>query len=70
VVQGAGHHVRGVGLLEFLALLVIIVGHVQPKKQGHWQKSKGIGRGSKGLRAIERIRGRERYKKELATQSA
>jgi hypothetical protein len=62
VVQGAGHHVRGVGLLELFALLVIIVGHVQPKKQGHWQKSKGIGRGSKRVRAIERIRERERLR--------
>jgi hypothetical protein len=38
------------------------VGHVQPKKQGHWQKSKGIGRGSKRVRAIERIRERERLR--------
>ncbi len=35
VVQCAGHHVRGVGLLELLALLVIIVGHIQPEQQGH-----------------------------------
>ena len=40
MVQGPGHHVRRVGLLELLALLVIIVGHVQPEQgrvHGHVQ---------------------------------
>jgi hypothetical protein len=32
VVQGAGHHVGGVGLLELLTLLIIIMGHVQPEE--------------------------------------
>jgi hypothetical protein len=32
VVQSPGHHVGGVGLLELLALLVVVMGHVEPEQ--------------------------------------
>ena len=34
VVQGPGHHVGRLLLLEVLALVIVVVRHVQPERQG------------------------------------